>query len=81
MYLGLPVWPLASMAILETMGQARLLFPRKDYEAPAEVVDLLVKDNRPRQQIIEVQKQRLVEFMEAQVKQKWHHFLRELGII
>lgn len=63
------------------MGQAGVLFHHKAYEVLAEAVDLLVKDDRLRQQIIEVQKQRTVEFLKAQVKQKWHHFLREPGTI
>lgn len=81
MYLGLPVLAFASTAVPETMGQAGILFHRKDYEALAEAVDLLVKDLKLRTQVVEVQKQRAKAFLEPQVRERWHHFLQELGVI
>lgn len=81
MYLGLPVLAFASTAIPETMGKAGILFHRKDYEVLAEAIDILVKDGRLRAQVVEVQKQRAKAFLEPQVRERWHHFLQELGVI
>jgi len=78
MYFGVPVLAHAAAAVPETMGDAGILFHRKDYEALAEVIDLLVCDESLRQRIIARQHERVQSFSELSVRRKWNDFLTEL---
>jgi glycosyltransferase involved in cell wall biosynthesis len=53
MYLGLPILAYSSTAVPYTLGDAGVLFKHKDYEALAELVDLLLKDNNLRARLIQ----------------------------
>lgn len=75
MYLGLPVLAYAAAAVPGTLGDAGVQFCCKDYEALAEVVDVLVCDDQLRQSIITRQRARVKEFLAPQVRGMWQNFL------
>ena len=78
MYFGLPVLAYAAAAVPETLGDAGVQFHHKDYEALAEVVDVLVRDDKLSQRIVARQRERVKEFLEPQVRQRWQRFLGEV---
>ncbi len=71
MYLGLPVLAYSSTAVPSTMGKAGILFHEKNYESLAEVLDILVHDQRLRERVILHQKTRAQAFSEPNVRQLW----------
>ena len=78
MYLGLPILAYAAAAVPETLGDAGVQFRRKDYEALAELVDILGRDGTLRQRIITRQRERVKAFLAPQVRQRWQNFLGEV---
>lgn len=75
MYMGVPVLAYAASAVPETMGGAGILFHAKEYEALAELVDLILKDGDLKARIIARQRKRAEEFLEPAVRRKWEGFL------
>ncbi|MDP2727136.1 MAG: glycosyltransferase family 4 protein, partial [Dehalococcoidia bacterium] len=67
MHLGVPVLAYASTAVPETMGEAGVLFRRKDYQAMAEVLDLLVGDEALREKLVAKGRQRALVFGKEQI--------------
>lgn len=80
MYLGLPVLAYAAAAVPGTLGDAGVQFHCKDYEALAEMVDVLVRDNTLRQRIVTCQRERVKAFLEPQVRETWQTFLDDLFV-
>ncbi|MCI0647392.1 MAG: glycosyltransferase [Chloroflexi bacterium] len=80
MYLGLPILAYRSTAVPYTLGDTGVMFRRKEYEALAEVVDMLIKDTSLRQRIIERQRQRVQLFLEPAVRKQLQTFLSELNL-
>lgn len=78
MYFRLPVLAYAAASVPVTLGGAGVLFHRKDYEALAEVVDLLVKDETLRQRIMARQQERVQHFLPSQVKIALQRYLAQL---
>ena len=62
----------------ETLGDAGVQFRRKDYEALAELVDILGRDGTLRQRLVARQRERVKEFLVPQVRQRWQNFLGEV---
>jgi glycosyltransferase involved in cell wall biosynthesis len=81
MYLGLPVLAYAATAVPGTMGEAGVLFHEKNYEALAELVDILVQDTALRQQIIARQRAEVQRFLEPQVKQIFVEMIESLQVV
>lgn len=81
MYSGLPVLAFASTAIPETLGGAGILFYRKDYEALAELIDLLLENEALRRRVIERQSARVRSFLEPRVRDQFVRYLRQLGLL
>jgi len=75
MYFGLPVLAYAAAGVPETMGGAGVLFREKDYEALAELVDIIVKDGVLRNRIVVWERERVKEFLEPSVRQRWEQYL------
>jgi len=73
MYLGLPVLAYAAAAVPDTLGGAGVMFHEKNYEALAEVVDILVRDSHLRQRIMARQRERARAFLEPAVRQIWQN--------
>jgi glycosyltransferase involved in cell wall biosynthesis len=65
----------AAAGVPETMGGAGVLFREKDYEALAELVDIIVKDETLRNRIVARERERVKEFLEPSVRQKWEQYL------
>jgi glycosyltransferase involved in cell wall biosynthesis len=80
MLLGLPILAYAASAVPFTLGRAGVLFRAKAYEALAELVDIMIKDQALRRRIIAGQKERARAFLEPNVRQVLATFLRELGL-
>lgn len=78
MYLDLPILAYAAAAVPYTLGNAGVLIHRKEYEAIAELVDMLVKDKHLRQTIIKGQRERIKTFLEPQVRQSLYDSLARL---
>lgn len=78
MYFGLPVLAYAAAAVPGTLGDAGVQFHHKDYEALAEVIDILVRDASLRRRIIARQRERVKEFLAPQVQQVWRKFLSQV---
>ncbi len=81
MYLGLPILAYRSTAVPYTLGDAGIIFNQKNYEALAELVDVLIKDSALRTRLIQKQKERVQQFLEPQVKQQLRAFLDRLGLL
>jgi len=75
MYLGVPVLAYKATAVADTLGEAGILLLRKDYEAIAELVCLLVTDTRLREHIVKQQRQRVKTFLEPQVRLQWNEIM------
>lgn len=78
MYLGLPVLAYAAAGVPSTLDSAGVLFHHKEYEALAELVGILVEDERLRRRIITVQHERARLFLEPAVRQRWEEHLKSL---
>jgi glycosyltransferase involved in cell wall biosynthesis len=81
MYFGLPVVAYASTAVPDTLGGAGILFHHKDFEALAELVDLLVHDHSLRRRVIARQTRRVKEFLEPQVRRRFEDHLRRADLL
>lgn len=81
MYAGLPVVAFASSAVPDTLGDAGVLFRRKEYEAVAELVALLVDDEALRRRIVARQTRRVAAFLGPQVRRSFEGYLRQLGLL
>jgi glycosyltransferase involved in cell wall biosynthesis len=81
MYFDLPVLAYASTAVPSTLGGAGVLFKRKDYEALAELLDLMIYDDKLRSSLIAGQRARVRAFLEPQVREQWLAYLETLGLL
>ena len=78
MYLGLPVMGYGVTAVPHTLGSAGILFHQKDFEALAELTDILIQDTTLRTNIIAKQKQHVQIFLEPYVRNQWQGYLDQL---
>lgn len=81
MYCGLPVVAYATTAVPDTLGDAGILFHEKNYEALAELIDLLTHDAALRERVIARQKERVQAFREPQVRRRLADYLRALDLL
>ena len=81
MHFKLPIMAYASSAVPSTLGQSGVLFTEKNYEALAELADILIQDQTIRQRIIAGQTRRLQDFLEPNVRNQFHSHLRSIGVI
>jgi glycosyltransferase involved in cell wall biosynthesis len=81
MYFGLPVLAYGSTAVPDTLGDAGILFYRKDYEALAELAALLLEEEPLRRRVIARQTRRVRAFLEPQVRRQWAGYLRQLDLL
>ena len=80
MYFNLPVLAYSSTAVPYTLGDAGVLFRHKNYEALAEVVDILIRDDDLRQRVIRGQRRRVRDYLEPKVHERWNRYLKLLEI-
>ena len=81
MYFQLPVMAFESSAVPYTLGNAGILFKHKHYEALAEVVDIVLKDEALRQRIAADQEKRVQEYFEPRVHERFKSFLENLSVL
>lgn len=81
MYLGLPVLAYARASIPYTMADTGVLFHHKDFERLAELVDVLATDEALRRRLINRQRERVQEFLEPQVRQRFRQYLQAADIL
>lgn len=79
-YFKVPVMAYAAAGIPGTLGKAGLLFHHKNYEALAELTDLLINDQPLRQRLINQQSARLDNFLDHKIAQTLHQQLQTLGV-
>ncbi len=80
LYLGLPVLAYAAAAVPGTLGGAGVLFHHKNFEALAEVVDVLVTDQALRARLIARGRARARDFLEPAVRAQWARYLADVGL-
>lgn len=82
MYLGLPVLAYAATAVPDTLGEAGVLFHKKDYAVIAEMAHLLVREKELRTRIIARQREQAQHFLEPAVHGIWKKHLEFiLGVV
>lgn len=81
MYFDLPVLAYSSSAVPYTMGGAGVLFKQKNYEALAEVIDILIEDEVLRNSIVQGQQIRVQEYLEPHVRERWTECLKTAGLL
>ncbi|HHW88213.1 MAG TPA: glycosyltransferase [Chloroflexi bacterium] len=77
MYFNLPVLAYASTGVPDTLDGAGVLFHEKHFEALAELVDLLVTDQKLRTRVLARQRERLSAFLAPTVRSQWQHYLNQ----
>jgi len=68
MYFGLPILAYASTGVPHTLGNAGVLFCRKDFPVVAEIIHLLTTDAALRSRLIEHQRERLESFRPNRIR-------------
>jgi L-malate glycosyltransferase len=81
MYFELPIMAYSSTAVPSTLGGAGVLFNDKDFEALAEMADILIRDQRIRRRIIARQSERLQDFLAPNVRMQWQKHLKEIHLL
>ena len=81
MYLALPILAYASTAVPGTLGQTGILFHDKDYEALAELVDILQHDHALRQRLIQRQQAHVQQFLAPAIRATLQQHLQTLGVL
>ncbi len=79
MYLGLPVLAYSATAVPFTMGDAGVLFSRKEYEPLSEMVRILYENHDIRQRLINTQALHAHNFMESNVRKQFKAYLDQLN--
>lgn len=81
MMCGLPVVAYTSSAVPYTMGEAGILFDKKDYEGLAELINMLVTDESLRRRVVARQAERARAFVELPVRRQFENYLRQLHLL
>lgn len=81
MYFNLPVLAYSAAAVPSTMGDAGILFTRKDFEPLSDMLGILYRDQALRQRVIDTQTRRVQTFLEPNVKQQFRDYLLQLGLL
>lgn len=79
MYFDLPVLAYKAAGVPYTLGGAGVLVKRKEYEAIAELIDLLITDTDLRHKIMARQRRRVQDFLEAGVQKRLYESLSFMG--
>lgn len=81
MHMGLPILAYRSSAVPSTLAHTGVMFSLKNFEALAELVDILITDQALRQRIVARQRQRAQRFFSASVQKQLQSHLRRLGLL
>jgi len=80
MYFRVPVLAYAAAAVPETLGAGGQIFGKKDFPAVAERMYALLHDEELRKSSSHAQRQRLADFSEAKVTERFLEILRREGV-
>ncbi|MDT8306468.1 MAG: glycosyltransferase family 4 protein [Anaerolineae bacterium] len=80
MHLGLPVLAYAAAAVPSTLGDAGILFHKKDYPVIAELIDLLLRRPDLRQRLVVKGRERATAFSPEQVSEHFRMYLEAAGV-
>jgi len=80
MHFGLPIIAYKAAAVPETLGGSGVLVCAKKYEAIAELVGLLVVDEDLRARIVARQRERLQDFLPANVRRRLEKLLHDFSL-
>jgi glycosyltransferase involved in cell wall biosynthesis len=75
MYFGIPVVAYRAAAVPDTLAGAGTLFKHKDFEALAELLSILVRDEGLRERIVLRQRERVQQFLEPHVRNLWEGYI------
>jgi L-malate glycosyltransferase len=81
MYFGLPILAYSAAAVPSTLGEAGILFTRKEYEPLSELVRILYEDQMLRQKVINTQTRRVQAFLEPNIKEQFVRYLAQLDLL
>ena len=81
MYFGLPIMAYSAAAVPSTLGEAGILFTRKEFEPLSEMVRLLYEDQHLRQRVIDTQTRRVQTYLEPAIKQQFKGYLDQLNLL
>lgn len=81
MYFGLPIMAYSAAAVPSTLGNAGVLFTRKEFEPLSEMVRILYEDQTLRQRVIDTQTRRVQTFLEPQIKEQFKGYLAQLNLL
>jgi L-malate glycosyltransferase len=80
MYFGIPILAYAAAAVPYTLGSAGVQFNALEYDALAELMELLMENQTVRQRILATQKARLGEFAPNRVEEQLGVVLNVVGV-
>jgi len=80
MYFGVPILAYNSSGIPYTLGDAGILVNEKNFEEIAEMVDILVRDEKVRNRVIECQRERLKDFSRERLKDSLKEYFNKFKI-
>ena len=80
MLLDLPVLAYAAASVPYTLGAAGVKFHEKDFERLAELVDILVQDHDLRARLLDVQRQKVRQFLEPYVRRQFVACLESIAL-
>jgi hypothetical protein len=81
MYFGVPILARKAAAVPETLGGAGVLFTQLQYAEIAEMAGLLISEDGLRQQIIQRQKERLLQLGPEQTEAALQQALARLELV
>jgi len=81
MYCSLPILAYGTTAVPYTMDDAGVQFYKKDYEALAELIQLLMRNDALRQRVVARQHERVRSFLEPEVRAQFERLLRTVGLV
>jgi len=77
MHFGVPIVAYAQDAVAETLGGAGILVRHKEFEAIAELLDLVLTDAQLRERVVARQRERLRAFQRPAIEQRLRELLAE----
>ncbi|MBI5199057.1 MAG: glycosyltransferase family 4 protein [Nitrospirae bacterium] len=80
MFFGVPIIAYNSSGIPYTLGDAGILVNEKNFEEIAEMMDILVRDKRVRDRVVECQRKRLKDFSMERLKDSLKEYLNKFKI-
>jgi len=75
MYFGTPILAYKAPGVAETLADSGVLFDKKDYKIVAEIMDIMIKKQDFRDNVIKKQTERLAYFDKNKIRQKFMDYI------